>query len=130
MRVVLDTSVLVSAIVSDGKSRILFMNGVHKKYDIIVCNPPYCGSDLYSTLPKEYEHEPHMAFVSDNQGLEIPEKVILGAKNYLEEQGILIVEVGYNQERMEQRFPELPFVWLEFERGGEGVLLLNRDELP
>ena len=43
--------------------------------------------------------------------------------------GVLFVEVGDSDERLQQAFPGVPFLWLEFEHGGGGVFLLTKDEL-
>jgi ribosomal protein L3 glutamine methyltransferase len=39
------------------------------------------------------------------------------------------VEVGCSQQTLTDRFPAIPFTWLEFEHGGEGVFLLERCQL-
>lgn len=100
-----------------------------KKYDIIVSNPPYVGEQEMKSLPKEYTHEPAMALVSGALGLDIVDQILKTAALYLNEGGILVVEVGNTWEIMEQHYPSLPFLWLEFERGGEGVFLLTKEDL-
>lgn len=107
----------------------LFEAVPNKQYDIIISNPPYVSETDYRTLPSEYHHEPHTALVAGNEGLEIVLKILKEAKDYLTPQGILVVEVGYLQERMEAEFPNAPFTWLQFENGGEGVFLLTAEEL-
>lgn len=99
------------------------------KYDIIVSNPPYVSPEEMSTLPEEYYHEPEKALRVSDQGLVIVIKILKQAKEYLNEEGILIVEVGNSQDALCERFPEIPFTWLEFERGGEGVFLLTAEQL-
>ena len=98
-------------------------------YDIIVSNPPYVGADEMQTLPTEYTHEPRMALETANNGLAIVEKILRSAYAYLSEQGILVVEVGNSQEYLMMSESKLPFTWLEFERGGNGVFLLTREQL-
>jgi len=55
--------------------------------------------------------------------------ILQGARKYLSEHGILMVEVGYTQDVLQQQFPEVPFLWLDFEHGGEGVFLLTASQL-
>lgn len=101
---------------------------VHQ-YDIIVSNPPYVSKEEMSTIPKEYHQEPVHALEADDEGLAIVARILKQAPKYLSEHGILVVEVGNSREALEARYPQLPFVWLEFERGGEGVFLLEKRDL-
>ncbi len=107
----------------------LFAPLLEKKYDIIVSNPPYVGFDEMQSLPHEYQHEPEMALVSGKLGLDIVDRILKTAAHYLKDNGILVVEVGNTWQIMEDHYPNLPFVWIEFERGGDGVLLLNKKDM-
>jgi ribosomal protein L3 glutamine methyltransferase len=51
------------------------------------------------------------------------------AAGHLTDAGVLVVEVGNTETRVRRAFPELPFVWLSFERGGGGVFLLRAAQL-
>lgn len=100
-----------------------------KRYDIIISNPPYVGAEEMASLPQEYLHEPKLALESGTDGLELTIKILQQAKNYLTDDGLLIVEVGNSCELLQGKYPQIPFVWLEFEFGGEGVFLLTAKEL-
>ncbi len=98
-------------------------------YDIIISNPPYVGTDEMQTLPQEYRYEPVLALEALENGLAIVERILKDAHRYLSAQGILVVEVGNSADALIEAHPELMFTWLDFERGGEGVFLLTRQQL-
>lgn len=106
-----------------------FSNVPLKSYDIIVSNPPYVGVEEMQTLPDEYRHEPTLALETAENGLAIVEKILKSAHHYLGKHGILIVEVGNSEEALLEVYPEVPFTWLEFEHGGQGVFLLTYSQL-
>jgi len=107
----------------------LFDKLTNKQYDIIVSNPPYVSYQEISALPKEYFHEPDLALRADDDGLEFVLRILREAAEYLTSYGILIVEVGNSQAALEERLPNVPFLWLEFESGGQGVFLLTAAQL-
>ncbi len=100
-----------------------------KKYDLIISNPPYVGHDEMQTLPIEYSHEPGHALEANEKGLELVGHILKQASDHLNEGGVIAVEVGNSMEALIERYPELPFIWLEFENGGDGVFLLNKSDL-
>jgi len=99
-------------------------------YDIIVSNPPYVGRRELRGLPAEYRHEPRLALAAGTDGLDSVRVILQQARTHLTPGGILIVEVGNTERALRRAFPRLPFVWLSFERGGGGVFVLERDQLP
>jgi ribosomal protein L3 glutamine methyltransferase len=100
-----------------------------RRYDLIVSNPPYVSDSEMLELPEEYRHEPDVALRAGSDGLDVVRRILAGAAAHLEQDGVLVVEVGDSEERLLRAFPRLPFTWLDFEHGGGGVFLLRRSEL-
>lgn len=107
----------------------LFESLTDEQFDLIVSNPPYVDSEDLSDMPAEYQHEPEIGLGSGEDGLDITRRILEQAANHLTEQGCLIVEVGNSWPALEEAFPDVPFTWLEFEKGGDGVFLLTRQQL-
>ncbi len=107
----------------------LFSALPEKPYDLIVSNPPYVAIEEWESLPDEYHKEPEMGFTGGESGLDLVIKILAQADKYLAERGILIIEVGSSAETLQNMFPQIPFYWLDFERGGDGVFLLTAEQI-
>ena len=100
-----------------------------RRYELIVSNPPYVDEEEMAMLPEEYRCEPELGLVAGDEGLDLVARILEQAAAHLVGTGLLIVEVGATRPQVEQAWPNLPFTWLSFEQGGEGVFLLTREQL-
>jgi ribosomal protein L3 glutamine methyltransferase len=100
-----------------------------ERYDLIVSNPPYVAESGKDLMPEEYQAEPGLGLYSGADGLDLCLRIMLESANHLEEGGVLICEVGESADRLAVAMPQVPFLWLEFNSGGEGVFLLGKDIL-
>ena len=75
----------------------LFDNLSNNKYDIIVSNPPYIKKDEIKNLDKEVKKEPLLALDGGIDGLDFYRKIVKNAYKYLNNKGILCLEIGFNQ---------------------------------
>lgn len=98
-------------------------------YDLIVSNPPYVSEAEMRQLPEEYRHEPRMALEAGADGMDIVARILAGGADYLKPGGIMVCEVGASADLLLRRWPGVPFLWLDFEHGGDGVFLLTAEQL-
>ncbi len=98
-------------------------------YDLILSNPPYVDAADLAAMPAEFHHEPERALGCGADGLDITRRILCSAGAFLRDSGLLIVEVGNSWTTLEDAYPTVPFTWVEFEHGGEGVFTLTAPEL-
>jgi ribosomal protein L3 glutamine methyltransferase len=107
----------------------LFKAVAGRKYDVILANPPYVDAPSMQALPGEYLHEPRMALASGKDGLQHTHAILAQAKQFLNKNGVLMVEIGHNRDVLEAAYPHLPFNWLPTASGDDFVFLLRAKDL-
>ncbi len=101
-----------------------------KRYDLIVCNPPYVTDGAMARLPPEYTHEPKVALAGGADGMNFIKTLVRQARGHLKRGGMLIVEVGDGRAAAEKTFGDLPLTWLTTSAGDDMVFLVRQEELP
>jgi len=98
-------------------------------FDLIVSNPPYVDDEDMQSLPAEYRHEPGLALAAGENGLQVVEKILSQAYARLNDNGLLVVEVGNSADALLEAYPEVEFTWFEFERSETPVFFLYKEQL-
>lgn len=96
-----------------------------RRYQLIVSNPPYLTQDEFERLPAEYAHEPALALPSGADGLDLTLRILKDAPAHLDEDGLLIVEIGESERWLRALLPELELDWIEFAVGPMGVFAVT-----
>lgn len=101
-----------------------------KRYDIIICNPPYVTDESMASLPREYQREPKLALSGGPDGMAVARRVVRGARSYLKRGGLLFIEIGGGRAAAEQMFKDVPLTWLTTSDGDDTVFMTRQEELP
>jgi ribosomal protein L3 glutamine methyltransferase len=101
-----------------------------KRYDLIICNPPYVTDAAMAKLPAEYAHEPKLALAGGIDGMNFIKTLVRQARGHLKRGGLLIVEVGGGRAAAEKTFSDLPLTWVTTSAGDDMVFLARQEELP
>lgn len=107
----------------------LFSNLAGLKYDLIVCNPPYVTLESMDNLPAEYCHEPALALEAGEDGMDVIKRLMKDAKEHLNEEGLLVVELGDGAEAFKKQFPNLQVQWLPCSGGADQVFAITKELL-
>ncbi len=100
-----------------------------KRYDLILCNPPYVDAPGMAGLPRECRAEPKLALDGGADGLAIVRRVLNEASRHLTPNGGLLCEIGRGRERLEAAFPQLPLLWLDTEDSAGEVFWIAAADL-
>jgi ribosomal protein L3 glutamine methyltransferase len=100
-----------------------------RTYDLIISNPPYVAGGEVRAFPPEYVHEPVMAHLGGEDGLDLVRRILAGAADHLNPGGGLLCEIGTGRERLVDEFPQLDFLWLDTEESEGEVFWITREQL-
>jgi ribosomal protein L3 glutamine methyltransferase len=105
------------------------LHGLTQTFDCIVCNPPYVCEASMQGLPAEFKAEPLLALAGGTDGMDFIRQLFLDLPDRMNDQAILVLEIGNEREHFEAAFPKLEAVWLETSAGEDQVLLLTKEAL-
>ena len=108
----------------------LFAPLPERRYNVIIANPPYVNSTSMDALPAEYRHEPELALAGGEDGMDVVRRIIKEARNWLTDDGLLVVEIGNERANVEAAFGGLDLVWLSTSAGDDTVFLIQAGDLP
>jgi ribosomal protein L3 glutamine methyltransferase len=96
-----------------------------RRYDLILCNPPYVTAASMRSLPVEYRHEPRLALAGGHDGLNFVRRLLRQAPEHLTARGLLVCEIGRGRKTLERAYARTPFAWSQAQ-----VFVLLREDLP
>jgi ribosomal protein L3 glutamine methyltransferase len=108
----------------------LFASLAERRYNVILANPPYVNRASMETLPAEYRHEPELALAGGEDGMDIVRRIVGEARTWLEDDGVLVVEIGNERANVEAALGGLDLVWLSTSAGEDSVFLIQASDLP
>ncbi|MDT7834894.1 50S ribosomal protein L3 N(5)-glutamine methyltransferase [Aquabacterium sp. OR-4] len=104
-----------------------------RRYDLILCNPPYVNAQAMATLPPEFRAEPVMALdgntAGSQDGMDFVRALLRQVPAHMNPDAVLVLEIGHERAFFEQAFPSLEVVWLPTSAGDDQVLLITRSAL-
>jgi ribosomal protein L3 glutamine methyltransferase len=100
-----------------------------ERFDLILSNPPYVTDASMLALPQEYRHEPALALAAGEEGLSVVDRILAEAPERLKPGGVLVVEVGNNQDLVMRAHPRAPLTWLDTPNSEGAVFITTREDL-
>ena len=107
----------------------LFARLGRRRFDLILCNPPYVNAKSMAALPQEYRAEPTAALGGGEDGMDLVARIIAQAGRHLKPQGLLVLEIGHEARHFEQRFGHLEWAYLPVAQGDDRVVALAAAQL-
>lgn len=100
-----------------------------RRYDLVLCNPPYVNAASMAALPAEFRAEPRGALAGGADGMDLVRRVLHDAPAHLTGAGVLLLEIGHEARFFEAAFPRLEFAYLPVTAGDDQLVLVTREQL-
>ncbi|GMV00974.1 MAG: 50S ribosomal protein L3 N(5)-glutamine methyltransferase [Burkholderiaceae bacterium] len=100
-----------------------------RRFDLVLCNPPYVNETSMQALPPEFRAEPRAALAGGRDGMAIVRRIIGDAPRHLADDGLLLLEIGHEAAHFEAAFPALEFHYLPVAAGERTLVLVEAGQL-
>ena len=100
-----------------------------KRFDLILCNPPYVNAGSMKTLPHEFRAEPALALAGGEDGMDLIRHILDQAPAHMKNHAWMLLEIGHEARFFEAAFPWLNFSYLPVHAGEQMLVLMSRDDL-
>jgi ribosomal protein L3 glutamine methyltransferase len=100
-----------------------------RRYDLILCNPPYVNSASMASLPPEYRAEPALALAGGADGMDFIRALLADAARHMNEGAVLVLEIGHEAAHFEAAFARIEFAYLPTHATDDQVVLIAREAL-
>ncbi len=98
-------------------------------FDLIICNPPYVCDESMARLPAEFRSEPQSALAGGPDGMDLVRRILADAGKHLNDEGVILIEIGHEADHFERAFPALDFIYLPVTAGDRMLVLIEGSEL-
>ncbi len=100
-----------------------------KRYDVILCNPPYVNDESMAALPAEYRAEPEVALAGGADGMDFIRVLLDQAADHMTDSAVLVLEIGHEAANFEAAFSDLEFAYLPTHDTDNQLVLITREAL-
>ncbi|MCL4185066.1 MAG: 50S ribosomal protein L3 N(5)-glutamine methyltransferase [Burkholderiaceae bacterium] len=100
-----------------------------RRFDLILCNPPYVNDASMRALPPEFRAEPRIALAGGSDGMDVVRRLLAEAPAHLTRDGVLLLEIGHEAAHFEAAFPALEFHYLPVTAGERMLVLIEAQQL-
>lgn len=100
-----------------------------RRYQVILCNPPYVNTASMRALPTEYRHEPVLALAGGDDGMDFVRRLLPAVGAALNDDGVLVLEIGHEVNHFDDAFSDLEVIWIETSGGPYGVGMITAQAL-
>lgn len=100
-----------------------------RRFDLVLCNPPYVNARSMAGLPPEFLAEPQLALDGGPDGMDVVRRILAQAPRHLTADGVLLLEIGHEAAHFEAAFPRLEFGWLPVTAGERMLVIASRRQI-